>query len=502
MKNWILILLLLISCTYAWEKTWDSMHRESFTDFVQLQDGGFILVGHKGTTLPVYTGIYTTRVDSDGNTLWTRFDYAGGATDMAKGIVSIDDTTFAIVGVMESAFPDDYSYLYLSRISINGNTLWTSVCDTAFFGDAVDIAADGNIVVMDGSWPMLQKYNLSGAGVWASRFYSYPYNFIIKLWDMKSINRDSYYESGYITCGYGTRTTGSNYHAVIARFDSEGDTLWVRHYGNSEHEEFYSITNIMNPAPGYPEGFLAVGYSDSCSSKMCSGSWFIVRTDLHGDTVWTKCLSHPDYGFGEQYVNDIVWVGNETYQTKFAIAGVTTFPESLGSKTATWLVVISDTLRGDTLWTKTYDRFTDQIPNSIVLCDDGGFAIAGYAEDSVLLPYPHKMDMWLLRVDSLGNDLPYAISETAPVKPQAITLSAYPNPFNSAVNISVNGSVGEGLAPSCVEIFDIAGRRVAKLPRLASRGTPSQAKGNSPLFKEGWPKVGVFLSGNPHPPSV
>ncbi|MCK5833844.1 T9SS type A sorting domain-containing protein [bacterium] len=40
--------------------------------------------------------------------------------------------------------------------------------------------------------------------------------------------------------------------------------------------------------------------------------------------------------------------------------------------------------------------------------------------------------------------------------PESMEFVAYPNPFNSAVRISV----GEGLAPSRVEIFDIAGRRI------------------------------------------
>ncbi|MCK5843237.1 MAG: hypothetical protein KAG97_00935, partial [Victivallales bacterium] len=38
--------------------------------------------------------------------------------------------------------------------------------------------------------------------------------------------------------------------------------------------------------------------------------------------------------------------------------------------------------------------------------------------------------------------------------PENMSLSVFPNPFNATVNISVNGSVGEGLAPSRVEIFD------------------------------------------------
>ncbi len=87
------------------------------------------------------------------------------------------------------------------------------------------------------------------------------------------------------------------------------------------------------------------------------------------------------------------------------------------------------------------------------------------------------------------------IDETA--LPSAFEISVHPNPFNSAVTITIDAPVGAYCnTPLQIEIFDLNGRRVAELPRLASLGTPSQAKGNSPLFKEGWPKAGVFLSGD------
>ena len=55
------------------------------------------------------------------------------------------------------------------------------------------------------------------------------------------------------------------------------------------------------------------------------------------------------------------------------------------------------------------------------------------------------------------------IGETAPAKPSAIEISAYPNPFNSAVTIAVDG-VGDGSpVPFDVEIYDVNGRRVAEL---------------------------------------
>ncbi len=54
-----------------------------------------------------------------------------------------------------------------------------------------------------------------------------------------------------------------------------------------------------------------------------------------------------------------------------------------------------------------------------------------------------------------------AISESPSARPENIAISAYPNPFNSAVRISVETLHATSLR---IEIFDLAGRRVAQLP--------------------------------------
>ena len=72
----------------------------------------------------------------------------------------------------------------------------------------------------------------------------------------------------------------------------------------------------------------------------------------------------------------------------------------------------------------------------------------------------------------------YTPEINTPPKPGIISLSAYPNPFNSAVTISLDTPVGAGLRPARVEIFDIAGRRAAQLPS-PSIPLPEGGGGNS-----------------------
>jgi hypothetical protein len=60
----------------------------------------------------------------------------------------------------------------------------------------------------------------------------------------------------------------------------------------------------------------------------------------------------------------------------------------------------------------------------------------------------------------------------APARPSAIEISAYPNPFNSAVTIAVDG-VGDGSpVPFDVEIYDVNGR---KIDVIARRAEPNEA---------------------------
>jgi len=71
------------------------------------------------------------------------------------------------------------------------------------------------------------------------------------------------------------------------------------------------------------------------------------------------------------------------------------------------------------------------------------------------------------------NGYPIGIDES-PAKPKDITLSAYPNPFNSAVKITIVAGVGASDARTGqvgVQIFDITGHLVADLP-VTNCGSP------------------------------
>ena len=102
------------------------------------------------------------------------------------------------------------------------------------------------------------------------------------------------------------------------------------------------------------------------------------------------------------------------------------------------------------------------------------------------VPYPAISETYTDRVELLEAilkwfDPTYEIAENA--LPERFALSAYPNPFNSAVTIAINAPVETGHDPSLqIEIFDINGRMVETLAPLIKGGAErSEAGGYSPL---------------------
>ncbi|MHA2396641.1 MAG: hypothetical protein ACXAC0_08045 [Candidatus Thorarchaeota archaeon] len=235
-------------------------------------------------------------------------------------------------------------------------------------------------------------------------------------------------ESGYIISGlYHNYSSLDPYQGIIIEVSSNGSVLFQEYLGGVNYDEIYSITQCHNGdfvIVGNTESFGANETGDSfpklwlvrlsnngsilwnkwyddiywgyslaeCqdgSFIIATGTPHLVRVDENGSLLWSK--SYQDWDFSE--ANSVV----ECEDGGFAFAGwADTDPTSeIGSHA--WLVRTDSD--GTMLWNQTYGEADLNIGSSLIRCSDGGFAIAGESGSHIYLP----AFSWLIRTDETGN---------------------------------------------------------------------------------------------------
>ncbi len=179
--------------------------------------------------------------------------------------------------------------------------------------------------------------------------------------------------------------------ALVVKVDPWGDTLWVKTFGGSENDKFYSVTEAFD------NGYLLVGGSSSSDGDIHGNNGvmdaWVVKVDEDGDTLWTKC-----YGGSS---NDCFKKVIKTIDSCYLLTGWT-MSEGNGFWDV-WAVKINKT--GDVLWSKHYGGSSFDEGREIIATNDSGYIIVGYTESYEVRNYHAGADMWVLKLDADGDTL-------------------------------------------------------------------------------------------------
>ncbi len=154
-----------------------------------------------------------------------------------------------------------------------------------------------------------------------------------------------------------------------------------RTFGGERDEK--AMTAIETRAGAYVVAGLTFSYG-----KGKSDIW-VLKLDPEGREIWRKYLGSEDF----EWANDII----ETREGNYVIAGYSQDPET-GYNNA-WVVQLDR--NGRVQWSQFFGGTKGEEAKSIIQTQDGGFAIAGLSQSGG----NGKSDMWLLRIDSDGNEL-------------------------------------------------------------------------------------------------
>ena len=414
----LLVLMLTGICFGEWEHTYSELGFDIAYSAVQTPDSGFIVTGYTAFRNP---SVWLFKLDPSGDMIWSRV-----YSDSLK-----QSTGYSVImAVPDDGMPDGYiiagskgsesyaSDIYVLRTDLNGDTIWTREWGAdwcryvTYIDDAYLIAGHGG----GDNDATIIKFTDSGDTLW-SKSYGVPDGFPDVAFSIVPAAND---EDGYVFAGYKLIADPHTHDAIwVVRLDSDGNMLWDHTYGGTDGGIGYSIIQSG-------DGYVITGRTENWEA-------FVLKIDDLGNEIWN--YTYPGV-LGQTIIEDS--------DGGYVIAGYS-YCYEFGQDV--WIYKIDSD--GYFLWEKTYN-YNNNNDNAWTIAPTftGEYIIAGYSYYN-----PQNPDAYVILTDSEHT----SIDETQAPKPEALTLSVYPNPFNSSVVISAP----EGAK---IKIYDLIGRLIHEIP--------------------------------------
>ncbi|MDQ2771800.1 MAG: T9SS type A sorting domain-containing protein [Bacteroidota bacterium] len=408
-------------------------------EFMTAVAGGFVLVGR--SSYPQPQGLYLSKVNYRGDTLWTRrmrFPkgngvYARGVLEDRAGNLVVSATLFDS-NVVPSLF-----WGGLAKLTATGDTLWTRLT-----GDGINTLVLGN----DGSYvlasdlrlqptqtlPTLLKYSPAGALVWSSAL---PYD---------NTNAGTLTEVVAVSSGYLVQSMphATGFRPKLMRVSEAGS---------------YQSARLTNP---YGLGKLRL---DSDGNLLATGAGLTKLTPV-GDTIWSR--TYPQGGNSYQGLAQVVELPNGQYLAAGSSYNGDDYDLSL------YLTDHNGVLLRDTLLVR---QHANESVAGVGLTPAGDYVVGGSADTYLAGNSTFDYAQLWLSCRSWARLLPTRAGQAEPQN----RLFAFPNPTTDEVRLTA--ADGHALLGSWT-LLDLLGRPV-QAGRLPGLGAGALRLGGQP--------AGVYL---------
>ena len=262
------------------------------------------------------------------------------------------------------------------------DTLWTKTFGGSDYGEAYSVQQTTDLGYIIAGYTSsygtgsndvyLIKTNENGDSLWTKTFGGSGND--------KSYSVQQTSDGGYIVTGYTSSYGAGQYDVYLIKTNENGDTLWTKSFGGTATDRAFSVQQTTD------DGFIIVG--DTESSGAGQYDVWLIKTDVNGDSLWTKTFGGSNYDFARSV--------KQTTDGGYIIVGYT----DLYGTGENYILLIKTDMNGNTLWTKTFGGFNNDYRGySVQQTIDGGYIVAGYS--CFIAGFPN---VYLIKTDGNGNE--------------------------------------------------------------------------------------------------
>ncbi len=370
----VLFLAFTSSAIFAqttFQKTYGTTGLEEGRFIEKTADGGYIIAGATTYFDSTAYDSFIIKVNSWGDTLWTKTIGTNNQSEWITSIRSTSDGGIICLISLDSNWP---AYGFLVKLDALGNIFWSEkigpleqvfdIIETFDGGFAFSYSMFSNFGIV--------KTNSIGNILWTTldsvnSFYLPYKGSLVQTAD-----------SGFALA---TSLYNGDVNIYLLKLDSLGNSQWGKLYNTPDDDYLVSIKQTSDLGFIIGGAMLYTPYSKAT----------LIKTNSVGDTIWTKAyFSPPDIS---EFPLDVDVIQNAD--------GGYSFPFVSNSFAFNNKIIMTKTdLSGNILLTKIFGGLQDDWPDDILQTTDNGFLISGCTKS-----FGHSnglCDVYLIKTDSIG----------------------------------------------------------------------------------------------------
>lgn len=191
-------------------------------------------------------------------------------------------------------------------------------------------------------------------------------------------------DKGYIIVGQTTPFGKESYDVYLIKINEKGETTWIKTLGGTGSDWGVSLQITDD------EGYIISGRTTGFGYDW--GNPYLIRTNSMGEIIWSKTPSGSSPGCS-------VFDFCVTTDGGYLIAG-NTFGFNEGEAGHVFLVKTDS--KGDKIWDKIYNNYTNNVGVSVKETPDGGYVLSGVSYQAIP-GNPYACVIELTKTDKLGT---------------------------------------------------------------------------------------------------